>query len=295
MILILLELLRKEVMVLDLYKLRIFIQKIFIPITIMFVPHEKIRPLNVKIPFLYLFIIIIFAFTGFIYVFNVAVDTAEYYMMKKKLEHYTAQLEEVDTTIKSLKMIEKEFKRLFSLKTKEKILENMDVSDSGSVNIDNLKYKIKETIENVGVIRDYLRTQRDIYFATPIGLPVDGRISSGYGIRENPWEGLREFHSGIDISTAPGTPVKATADGIVSFSGWSGSNGNLVAIEHGHGFSTFYAHNKENLVKVGQKVKRNQIIAYAGSTGNATGPHVHYEIWKDGRHINPYEYIKRRL
>jgi murein DD-endopeptidase MepM/ murein hydrolase activator NlpD len=98
----------------------------------------------------------------------------------------------------------------------------------------------------------------------------------------------------MDISCPPGTPVRATADGIVSFSGWSGGSGNLVVIEHGHGFSTFYAHNRLNVVKVGKKVKRGDIISYVGSTGNSTGPHLHYEVWKDGRHTNPYSYVKEK-
>ncbi len=87
-------------------------------------------------------------------------------------------------------------------------------------------------------------------------------------------------------------PVTATADGIVSFSGWSGNSGNVIVLEHGHGFSTIYAHNKINIVKVGQVVKRGDIIAYVGSTGNSTGPHLHYEVWKEGKHINPKNFLK---
>ncbi|MFZ6017270.1 MAG: M23 family metallopeptidase [Nitrospirota bacterium] len=95
----------------------------------------------------------------------------------------------------------------------------------------------------------------------------------------------------MDISTNPGNPVTATADGIVSFSDWNAGNGNLVVIEHGFGYSTFYAHNKMNAVKVSQHVKRGDIIAYVGSAGNSTGPHLHYEVWKNGRPVNPKIYI----
>ena len=77
---------------------------------------------------------------------------------------------------------------------------------------------------------------------------------------QHPMTGRADFHSGIDISTSPGNPVKATADGIVSFAGWSGGSGNLVVLEHGHGFSTFYAHNRKLNVRVGQKVKRGDVI-----------------------------------
>jgi murein DD-endopeptidase MepM/ murein hydrolase activator NlpD len=106
--------------------------------------------------------------------------------------------------------------------------------------------------------------------------------------------GRADFHSGIDISSSPGNPVKATADGIVSFAGWSGGSGNLVVLEHGHGFSTFYAHNRKLNVRVGQKVRRGDVISYVGSTGDSTGPHVHYEIWKEGKPVNPKDYLKGR-
>ncbi len=87
--------------------------------------------------------------------------------------------------------------------------------------------------------------------------------------------------------------MKATADGIVSYAGWSAGSGNTVVIEHGHGFSTAFAHNRQNLVRVGQKVRRGDAIALSGSTGLSTGPHVHYEIWKNGRHVNPNAYFAR--
>ena len=106
--------------------------------------------------------------------------------------------------------------------------------------------------------------------------------------------GGSEFHGGVDIAAEPGRPVRATADGIVSFAGWSGANGNLVVLEHGFGFSTFYAHNKKVEVKEGQKVKRGEIVGYIGSTGNSTGPHVHYEVWRNGCSTNPQVFLQGR-
>ena len=92
--------------------------------------------------------------------------------------------------------------------------------------------------------------------ATPKGWPLTGNVTSYYGKRKHPVTGGDDFHNGMDISASPGNPVTVTADGIVSFSGWNGGSGNLVVVEHGFGFSTFYAHNKMNAVKVGQRVKR---------------------------------------
>jgi murein DD-endopeptidase MepM/ murein hydrolase activator NlpD len=278
--------------VLNIHTIKRLFKKAFTPITIMLVPHSKTRPLNLKVPFIGIFTSIILWCFGTVYIFSIAVDTFEYYKMKEKLNYYSQQFLELNATISALKKAENEFRRLFSLGSKEKVLENIDTSDNGSIDMENIKQQIKETIETVGEIKDYLHIQRDIYIATPKGFPVRGNISSNYGRREHPGSGENEFHSGIDISTNPGNPVRATADGIVSFSGWSGGSGNLVGLEHGHGFSTFYAHNRINAVKVGQKVHRGDVISYVGSTGNSTGPHVHYEIWKDGRHVNPQKYIE---
>jgi murein DD-endopeptidase MepM/ murein hydrolase activator NlpD len=284
----------KETEVLNIHTIKRLFKKAFTPITIMLVPHSKTRPLNLKVPFIGIFTSIILWCFGTVYIFSIAVDTFEYYKMKEKLNYYSQQFLELNATISALKKAENEFRKLFSLGSKEKVLENIDTSDSGSIDMETLKQQIRTTIETVGEIRDYLHLQRDIYIATPKGLPVRGSISSNYGKRERPGSGDYEFHSGIDISTNPGNPVRATADGIVSFSGWSGGSGNLVAVEHGHGFSTFYAHNRINAVKVGQKVHRGDVISYVGSTGNSTGPHVHYEIWKDGRHVNPQKYVERK-
>jgi len=278
--------------VLDIHKIKGFLKKAFTPVTIMLIPHSKTRPVNFKVPFIGMFTTVVLCCFGIVYILSIAVDTFEYYRMKDKLNYYSQQFLELNKTMTALKKAENEFKRLFSLKSREKVLENLDTSDSGSIDMENLKHQIKTTVESVGEIKDYLRIQRDIYVATPKGSPVVGMISSHYGQREHPRSGEENFHSGIDISSSPGNPVKATADGIVSFSGWSGGSGNLVVLEHGHGFSTFYAHNRSIPVKVANKVKRGDIIGYVGSTGYSTGPHVHYEIWKDGKSIDPVNYLK---
>ena len=98
----------------------------------------------------------------------------------------------------------------------------------------------------------------------------------------------------MDISCSMKTPIHATADGVVSHSGWVNGSGQVVILEHGCGFSTIYAHNSSNVVRAGQKVHKGDIVAYVGMTGKTTGPHVHYEIWKDGRTINPQPYLYER-
>ena len=275
-------------------RIKLLIKKAFTPITIMFIPHSDVKALRIKVPSIGILACIVLLFIGMGYVFSVAVDAFEYNRMKERLNYYSGQFVEMKKTMTSLKNAEGEFRRLFSFKTKEDVLENIDTSDNGSIDMETLKDQIKLTMESVGEIKDYLSQERDLYLATPKGWPVAGRISSPYGYREHPKTGLQDFHSGMDIASEPGTPVKATADGIVSYAGWSGGSGNLVALEHGLGFSTYYAHNRQVIVKVGQKVKRGDILSYVGSTGNSTGPHLHYEVWKEGKSLNPSTYIEGR-
>ena len=275
-------------------RIKLFLKKAFTPVTIMFVPHSNVKSLSIKVPSIGILASIILWFIGTIYVFSVAIDAFEYKRMKEKLNYYSGQFLEMKKTMSSLRNAEGEFRRLFSLKTKERVLDNLDTSDNGSIDMDTLKKQIQLTMESVGEIKDYLSQQRDLYISTPKGWPVVGRISSPYGYREHPQTGQEAFHSGMDIAAEPGLPVKATADGIVSFAGWSGGSGNLVALEHGFGYSTFYAHNKQVVVRVGQKIKRGDILSYVGSTGNSTGPHLHYEVWREGKSLNPGQFIERR-
>jgi murein DD-endopeptidase MepM/ murein hydrolase activator NlpD len=116
-------------------------------------------------------------------------------------------------------------------------------------------------------------------------------LTAGYGYRNSPFTGQREMHEGIDVAAPPGTPIVATADGVVSFEGPLSAFGNVVFINHGHGFTTFYAHNSRNRVREGQLVKRGEVIASVGATGRATGPHVHYEVQVNGVTVNPMKYI----
>ena len=118
--------------------------------------------------------------------------------------------------------------------------------------------------------------------------PTTGVVTSPYGLR---WGGT-DFHPGIDIANDMGTPIVATADGVVEYAGWnSGGYGNMVDINHGNGILTRYGHASQVVVSVGQQVKRGQLIAYMGSTGFSTGPHVHYEVHVSGQRVNPISYL----
>ena len=123
---------------------------------------------------------------------------------------------------------------------------------------------------------------------TPAIWPARGVVSSPYGLR---WNGS-DFHPGIDIANDMGTPILATADGVVRVAGWNdGGYGNMVDIDHGNGIMTRYGHAMQVAVTAGQHVRRGQVIAYMGSTGFSTGPHVHYEVRINGQAVNPSAYL----
>lgn len=141
---------------------------------------------------------------------------------------------------------------------------------------------------------DTLNTYRLAAFSLPFGMPVKSRyrMSSGFGMRTHPVTHQRRMHDGMDMAAPTGTPVYATADGVVTFAGWSNGYGRLVKIRHALGFETRYAHNSKLRVKVGQRVSRGDRIADMGSSGRSTGPHVHYEVRIGGRPVNPMKYIR---
>jgi murein DD-endopeptidase MepM/ murein hydrolase activator NlpD len=128
---------------------------------------------------------------------------------------------------------------------------------------------------------------------TPSGKPTNkGRVSSYFGMRKDPFTGKKRMHKGIDVAGKAGSDVVATADGIVVRTETQNGYGKLIEIDHGYGLSTRYAHNKSATVKVGDIVKQGQVIAKMGSTGRSTGPHVHYEVLRNGKQLNPGKYLK---
>ena len=142
-------------------------------------------------------------------------------------------------------------------------------------------------------LQDYLITSDNIKSSLPSGRPIkDGWLSSYYGNRIDPFDGKKVFHHGLDFAGKAGSEVIAVADGIVSWHGTRGGYGEMIDINHGNGYQTRYAHNKKLVVKLGDRIKKGQAIALMGSTGRSTGPHVHFEVLKDGKTVNPYDFIK---
>lgn len=159
----------------------------------------------------------------------------------------------------------------------------------------NRKAEIERCMEPVYSISEFQRIADSMQMTIdelcdyPVIYPVKNpqRISSGFGMRIHPVYRIRKFHTGIDIPKAKGTPVYAAGNGVVTRKGYCSGYGNFIEIQHAGGFHSFYAHLSRTMINIGDSVSIAQQIAYVGSTGIATGSHLHYEIRKDKRFLNP--------
>ena len=170
--------------------------------------------------------------------------------------------------------------------------DKLSVMERMSRELDQLAREMAQRMSSLTELRGHLEERRSVLAAAPTIWPVRGLVTSGFGYRQSPFTGSRELHDGLDISGPHGTPILATADGVVAFAGpLAGGYGNVIYLDHGHGFFTFYGHNSQNLVRTGARVRRGQIIAQVGNTGMSTGPHVHYSVRYKGVWVNPLKYI----
>jgi len=161
--------------------------------------------------------------------------------------------------------------------------------------LNQLSVQLEDRSEQLAVLETMLMSRNLQAEVMPAGRPVSrGWLSSYFGRRTDPFTGRRVHHSGVDFAGRLGSDVVAVAAGVVTFSGKRSGYGNLVEINHGNGYATRYGHNLENLVQVGQTVKKGQVIARMGSTGRSTGPHVHFEVLYNGRAVNPKKYVMAR-
>jgi len=185
-----------------------------------------------------------------------------------------------------------------ALGLKRKIEGTDDISDEGP-----LMPTFKESIEEYNFLKsaslsrishNYARAwQKNI---VPSMWPVNGRILSRFGEREDPFSGEGAFHTGVDISASMGTAVHAAADGIVYAAEYAGGGyGKMVIIDHGNGIRTRYAHLSAFEVVPGQEIRRGQVVARSGNTGRTTSPHLHFEVRMGGNAVNPYPYLMRSV
>jgi murein DD-endopeptidase MepM/ murein hydrolase activator NlpD len=145
--------------------------------------------------------------------------------------------------------------------------------------------------QRLAQVEESLLKRDQLLACTPSVAPVAGLITDGFGRRKDPFTGRQAFHPGLDLSARRGTPVVATADGIVVFAGRNGGLGKVIRISHGFGYTTVYGHLDKILVEPGDEVRRGEQVGLLGNTGRSTGPHLHYEVHEDGRAVNPLYHI----
>ena len=159
--------------------------------------------------------------------------------------------------------------------------------------LDELSRQLENREQQLNVLENMLMSRNLHQEVFPAGRPITkGWLSSKYGTRNDPFTGKPEFHKGVDLAGKEGSDIIGVAAGVVTWAGKRYGYGNLVEINHGNGYVTRYGHAKEVLVKVGEAVKKGHKIALMGNTGRSTGPHVHFEVWMDGKTVNPSKYIQ---
>jgi murein DD-endopeptidase MepM/ murein hydrolase activator NlpD len=158
--------------------------------------------------------------------------------------------------------------------------------------VDKLEDQFEASGQQLSVLEALLFNRALDQNATPSRMPIlNSYITSGFGGRADPFGGGSQNHKGIDFKARVGDPVLAVADGVVKFAGVKGGYGNVLDVDHGNGYITRYAHNSRLMVKVGDLVRVGQQVAKAGSTGRSTGAHVHFEVWENGRVVNPRKFL----
>ena len=159
--------------------------------------------------------------------------------------------------------------------------------------IESLRAEFVRQEAQLGVLENLLFDRKIDNALLPTGMPVaHGYMVSGYGTRTDPISGRQAVHLGVDFDVPLGSDVLAVAEGVVSYSDTRSGYGNTIEIDHGNGYMTRYAHNSRNVVEVGTRVHAGQVVAKVGSSGRSTGPHCHFEVWLNGRPVNPMAYVR---
>lgn len=294
--------------------------------TVLFLPSN---PSKVKKLILSEFLIKSLAVSGLILLLTSSIVFFDYVSVKKKEVDLTSLREQtkiqnvqIQTFADKINDMEAELARLRSLDTKIRVLTNTKAEEpaikSGRIllggrggpepmtlsidrekllkdmmeKLDRLNVEAKSQESRLHELHATLENQKSLIAATPSLWPVRGYISSRFGDRESPFDtAINEFHEGLDISAPLGSPILASAEGVVTIAGRYADLGNCVAIDHGYGFVSRYGHMSEITVHAGQRVKAGQKIGRVGSTGRSTGPHLHYEVAVNGAKVDPLRYL----
>ncbi len=275
----------------------------------MIVPHDALgRTISLKLPaswlraalFLAIFSVLLVG-SSIVYstlisrkLLNYAGTLDRSHQQQVVINSFSDQTSKVSQAIDELVQKDNELRKMLGLNNWQSKIKLLTVHGSGEVRsqLDLANARLEERRASLKELEDWVAVVRSRFAQTPATWPIYGRIASFFGYRAYPWRGV---HTGIDIDARFGSPVRATAAGVVSFVGWQTGYGKTVKIDHGFGVSTLYGHNSSFAVQVGQKVSRGQVVSYVGMTGWTTGPHVHYEVRRADRPVNPMAYLNLNI
>lgn len=291
-------------------------------ISILFIPHQKGKVQEIKVS-LHALIFLAVSFVlllscGLFFSLDAssrAFDKLKISRLEKENTYLETRLDELNLAISNLKgqmaeLIEKEkrVRMVFGLPEVDAQIRELGVGGPMPSKMDDLSPEVEQAYmagselekllrqakfenENFEEIYSSLSEKKKILDHTPTIKPTCGYLSCGFGMRIDPFTGRKQPHLGVDLAADIGTPVCATADGIVSHVGRDVGLGKLIRINHLYGYTTVYAHLSRIAVKRGQHVKRGEVIGSVGNTGYSTGPHLHYEVHHQGRAQNPVKYF----
>ncbi|MDD5382728.1 MAG: M23 family metallopeptidase [Candidatus Margulisbacteria bacterium] len=279
--------------------------------TFMIVPHDaRGNTISIKVPALWvysaigitLFSIVIVG-SSVVYTSLVSRRLVHYYEtiaknreQQKMISSFSQETDKVHQAITELVSKDNELRKLLGLggwKSKIRLSDKQeDKSERVSYNLKLADLKLAERKASLEELKGWVNTVRQRFATTPSRWPLFGQVMSSFGYRVYPWRG---FHAGLDLSGSYGSPIRVTADGVVSYVGWRSGYGKAVIVDHGNGLSTLYGHCSSFAVRSGQQVKKGQLIAYVGSTGYSTGPHLHYEVRKWDHPVNPVAYLNLNI
>lgn len=289
-------------------------------ITLMVIPHDAGKTYTFRMPGTLL------VFIGILWLATITVSSfvltrhVDYNITKRaniqlseKNSFFIKKLAAANQELQRVGKMEEELRAMLKLKTRKALLEytgegGPTAADQAlltetlnkpalteiefNASLGSLRQNAHSQLESFTALKKYVAYQRSLMASVPTSWPVRGWITSRFGLRSSPfWEGV-SFHQGLDIANEEGVSIKAPADGVVVFSGWHGSYGRLIVIDHGYGFSSRYGHLNRSLVNLNQRVKRGQVVGFLGSTGRSTAPHLHFEIRLNGVPVNPLKYLK---
>lgn len=286
----------------------------------MVVPNDGGRPIQIKtslfmVHLLCLGVGLVLGWAAYVISKDINYQLAEIQANKFKanMQEILGEMENNREMLNRMSQLDSQFRKLLKLGGRKQILSDSGVggpTEEDSAKFDAILLKKNDEMMNkvTATLKDdnekaslqeasfkeisaFLDRQRSILAATPSIWPVKGWITSGFGKRASPLTGEPGYHYGVDIANEVGSPIRVTADGIVTYAGWETGYGRVVVVEHGYGYSTRYGHCSRIEVSVGQSVRRGDILSYMGSTGRSTGSHCHYEVRIHGVPVDPEKYL----